>query len=64
MKIDEKLLASGGESPDPTRGSAPGPAGGSALDHPYRLALHALAVVRCTPLANPGSAPEALGLLQ
>ena len=48
MKIDEKL-------PAPTRGSAPEPRWGSATGPRYRLALHALAMVR--PLANPGSAP-------
>ena len=45
MKIDEKLSASGVFA-------LPGPR------YPgYRLALHALAMVRPHPLANPGSAP-------
>ena len=39
MKIDEKLSASGGEPPDPSPGALP-------PDSRYRLALHALAMVR------------------
>jgi len=47
MKIDEKLSASGGFATDPPPGALPlDPAGGSAPDLCYRLALHALAMVR------------------
>jgi len=48
MKIDEKLSASGGLTL--TRGSTLDPAGGSAPDPRYRLALHAPAMVRPLPL--------------
>ena len=67
MKIDKNLSASGVLCPltPSIRGCAPGPRWGSAPRSPFRLMLHALAMVRPPlrtlalvhpPLAKPGSA--------
>ena len=50
MKMDEKLSAS---TPPNALLETPGPL---PPDLRHRLALHALAMVRMLPLANPGSA--------
>jgi len=46
MKIDEKLSASGCFTPDPHQGLCPWTLLGALPQTPYRLALHALAMVR------------------
>jgi len=66
MKIDEKLSASGAKPLTSHQGLCPWTPLG-ALQGPqarHGLALYGLAMVRPSPLANPGSVPDAYHVLE